>query len=157
MIDIRKVGDEITEVNGIARVEPGPRRYTAIATTELLSDEITARHYFAPFQRQALTKDIRLTFEGNDYVIGGSGDPVVDGAGQPVMVTHYAVDAAGRPIRLGEPMAYINWKQRRTDRTFYVYLKQIADDGQERFLLQNDFPTFEEAISLATTLAAAAG
>lgn len=155
-MEIRKLGDEITDIDGIVRIEPGPRRYTEIATTKLLANEVTASHYHAPYERQARTKDRSMIFEGQSYVIAADGDPVADQKGEPVMVTHYAIDALGRPIRLGEPMSFINWKQRRTDRTFYVYRKQFADDGIERFLPEGDRPTFEEALSLATTIAAAA-
>lgn len=155
-MEIKKIGDDITEIDGVVRIEPGPRRYTEIATLELLSNEITASHYHAPFQRQARTKDRKITFEGETYVVSEEGDPVVDEQGAPVMITHYAIDAIGRPIRLGEPMSFINWKQRKTDRTFYVYRKQVADDGVERFLLEGDRATYEEAMSLATTIAAAA-
>lgn len=65
-MNIVKVGDTITEIDGKVRIEPGPVRRRAIATKALLADEITASHYKVG-ARDALRKPIKLG-EMMDYI-----------------------------------------------------------------------------------------
>jgi hypothetical protein len=44
-MDIKKLGDTITEIDGKVRIEIGHVRRTEVATEELLSNEVTAAHY----------------------------------------------------------------------------------------------------------------
>ena len=45
MPTFHRVNENLLQIGATVRVERGPRRVEAIATTELLSDEATAAHY----------------------------------------------------------------------------------------------------------------
>jgi hypothetical protein len=82
---------------------------------------------------------------------------------------HYKVggrDALGKPIKLGAPMDYIDWRS--SERAFYVYTRLDLKAGDTdpvtkkksaveftRWMLAGDRPTEHEALSLGTQLAAA--
>ena len=98
----------VVEIEGKVRIEPGPLRQRAVATKQLIADEVTARHYRV---------------------------------GEP--------DALGKTIKLGNEIDYIHW--RNAAEVFYVYL---LDAKTGRFLPQGQRDTYEEALSVATELAA---
>jgi hypothetical protein len=119
-MDVKKIGDTITEFDGKARIEIGPLRKQAVASKELLSDEVTAAH----------------------YKVGGR-------------------DALGKPIELGKPMDYIDWKSQ--ERAYTVYeLAPVTTtvDGKDktvtRWLPRGSYPTEAEAMSQAIAIATAA-
>jgi hypothetical protein len=86
-----------------------------------------------------------------------------------VTAAHYKVggrDALGKPIKLGAPMDYIDWRS--GERAFYVYTRLDLKAGDvdpvskkksavefTRWMLAGDRPTEHEALSLGTQLAAA--
>lgn len=147
---IAKISDTITEVDDIVRIEPGHVRKQAIATAELLSDEVTARHYHLP--KTVKVKDLDAPYKQADgswrVKNGKTGEVSVFTAEQgDETVTLYAIDAKSKAIEEGQTMDYIDWKSR--ERVFYVYL---LVDG--RWESRGDRPTYEVALSLATDLAA---
>ena len=89
--DIISLGDKV-------RIERGHCRRNAVATKELLSNDVTAAHYFA---------GMRKVSEGGKTV------------------EKVGIDALGKPIVLGEPMDYIDWKS--PERAWYLY--QMDKDG----------------------------
>lgn len=140
-MDIKRVGDgDVIEIDGKFRIEKGPKRLKAVATAELLDDEVTAAHYHAPRKVKKTVKQ-----DGKDVV---------------VEVTEVAVDALGKPIELGKEMNYIDWKNRRTNFTYYVYqLKDVEEkdkDGKKtvvkRFIPLGDYPDEMAALSYVTSL-----
>lgn len=67
-----------------------------------------------------------------------------------VTARHYklgALDAKGKKIVLGEPMDYIDWRNRK-EKTYNVYA-----EVDSRYKLEGEYPTEEEALSTATSLA----
>lgn len=62
------------------RIEPGPRRVTAVVTEELLDNAVTATHY---------------ALEINDTPEG--------------VPPRQGIDAFGKPIVIGEEMTYLDW------------------------------------------------
>ncbi len=123
----------ITDIDDVYRIEPGPVRKKAVASEELLSDEVTARHYFAGVRKEpAYDREGKLR---------------TDPDGKPVYIEHVGVDANGRQIKLGEEMEYIDWKSK--DRTYYVYKRDEDDDG--RFNKVGAYPTHDEAMSFILT------
>lgn len=44
-LEIKRLNEALIEIDGRVRVERGPRMLTAVATEELLSNEVTASHY----------------------------------------------------------------------------------------------------------------
>lgn len=89
-------------------IETGPFIKTAVATPELLADDVTATHYAV-----------------------GKGDQT------------------GKPIVLGEPMTYADW--RNPDRAWNVYQWGLGD-GTWRWLKVSAEPSEVAAITLASTL-----
>jgi hypothetical protein len=95
----------ILQIGDTIRIESGPVLRQAEATTELLANDQTADHYQAP--RKATADEIAdanvLTDEGQRLFL----------------------DAKGQPIRLGEPMHYLDWlghgQQDEGATGFYVY------------------------------------
>lgn len=116
---IKRVSPELTEIDGAIRVESGPARIEAVATEELLSNDVTASHYYA-------------------------GTKMVDG------VEKVGVDANGKPIKLGQKMTYIDWRNRRSNIAWYVYAK----DETGRFAKVGTHDKEDDAMSQATSLAA---
>ena len=82
------------------RIEPGPRRVTAVVTTELLDDSVTATHY---------------ALEINDTPEG--------------VPPRQGIDALGKPIELGEEMTYLDWvgAQNGTPGSTVFYLYELDD------------------------------
>lgn len=97
-MQIKRLSETVTEIDGAIRVERGPVRRSEVATTELLSDEVTAGHYRVGGV-DALGKTIALgkTMDFIDWKGGGGAFYVYqrDAAGrfQPVG-THETEDAA---------------------------------------------------------------
>lgn len=134
-----QIGDDDTI--GSKRIEPGPVKKTAKATKELLSNDVTADHYFAG-QRQ----------------IGEDAD------GNPIM--HTGVDADGRTIEEGAEINYLDWlgHQRGEEGCSCFYLYQLRErTAAEKKALEiegpstvwaevGQFPTEDEAISAALAL-----
>lgn len=58
-MQIVKVSETATEIDGKVRIDTGPRRKQAVATEEILGDEVTATHYKVG-GRDALGKVIAL-------------------------------------------------------------------------------------------------
>ena len=72
-------------------------------------------------------------------------------------VDKVGIDALGKPIKLGEPMDYIDWKN--PEKVFYVYRREEVTVGKkkakaERFVLKGNRPDYEAALSFATELVA---
>lgn len=82
----------VLEFDGKVRIEPGPVKKRAVATAELLSDAVTAEHYFAG------TRTIE------------EGGKTVEKIGR---------DRLGKPIEMGKPIDYFDWKS--PVRRFYLY------------------------------------
>lgn len=139
-MEFRRDGD-IVYIGDKLAVERGARRVTAVATTELLSNEQTADHYFAG------TRVIGADADGED-------------------VTREGVDALGEKIEVGKEMTYLDWVgfQREGDgktEAFYVY-RMEAPTTAEAKARNSDEPfwhekgvhdTEEQAISAALELA----
>lgn len=143
-----KIGDKITELDGIVRIEPGPRRKREVATKELLSEAATASHYYEPFERPATSGDRSVKVGDEEFVVGAGRGTVLKG--QTVM--QHALDAQGKPIRMDEPFDYIDWRNRR-DEVFYIYRLEGEEPGRWRKRgRQRGYETFEEAMTFATDL-----
>jgi hypothetical protein len=117
-MQFKKLSPTLTEIDGAVRVESGPVRKHAIATTDLLSDAVTAAH----------------------YKVGGR-------------------DALGKPIKIGEPMDYIDWLS--SDRAWYVYQNvgtrsvamKVGDPKQViDWELKGSFDNEPDALTAATAL-----
>lgn len=54
-----EINETLTEIDGRVRIESGPKRVVAVATNELLDDEVTASHYAAG-KKDAVGKPIVL-------------------------------------------------------------------------------------------------
>lgn len=163
-MDVQYKENGIVEIDGRIRIEPGPRLLTGTATPELLSDAVTAAHYRAPFQRPATQKDgdSVIVFNGERFIVGpGGGDEVRDVVtGQLKFVTQYSVDALGKPIILGQPMTYADWKSKwkngGPEAAWNVYALEDPDGPGElvaRWNKKGIFETQALAMSAATTLA----
>ena len=139
-MDIRKVSDDLIYVGSDMVIERGPVRRQAVATEELLDDKVTASHYYA----------------GTRKARHGAG--TIDKVGR---------DSLGRPIVLGQPMDYIDWKS--PERCFYVkkLLKIAKGDVDpitgkkavvpiDRYMPAGDhaYPTYEAALGATVELAA---
>ncbi len=69
-------------------------------------------------------------------------------------------DAIGNTIKIGQPMTYVDWRNRKIETAFYVYqketVKELDKHGVEidvvRFMPRGNFETFDEALSHASGL-----
>lgn len=120
---VRKPGG-IIEIEGRVRIEAGPVRRNAVATAELLSDEVTASHYQVG-KPDAFGKPIKLG-EKMDYIDWKAPERVFY-VYELAEVARGAVD----PLT-GEPAAV----------------------GLTRWMPKGDRPSEAEALTLATDLAA---
>lgn len=130
----------LIEISDTIRIEDAPPRKQAVATKELLDNAVTAKHYQGP--RKATKEEID--------------DPNVMTKG----TERFFPDSFGKPIELGKPMDYIDWKCAPEARVWNVYQLQTFDekdkDGKpvkvDRFMPAGTFPTMEEANAFAITL-----
>ncbi len=130
----------LIEISKRVLIEDAPPRKQAVATEELLDDAMTASHYKAP--RKATKEEI--------------GDPTILTKGDLRLFP----DSMGKPIELGKPMDYIDWRCAEADRVWNVYeLKEFAEKDKDdkpikvqRFVCAATFPTMEEANAFAITL-----
>lgn len=120
------------------RIERGPALKTAKATPEMLSDEKTASHYYAPRP-----------------MVNAQGHPYKNKSGKPKM--EYARDAVGNPIELNKEFTFLDWKNPDTY-VWYVYERFprevyvndpktgaiLMDDDTEEPLTQVNESNFEE-------------
>lgn len=143
------------------RIEQGPPLVRAKATQELLSNDKTATHYRAP-----------------QPVRGPDGKVIESRKGKPVM--DQPLDALGKPIRLGEEMAYLDHMLPGDRHGWYVYERQPReiyvtdpnsgavmvdpDDGKPLTTVREDnfeergyFPSREEAEAEVARLSGEAG
>lgn len=129
MVDIKKLRDGLTEIDGRVRIEVGPARKRDIATPELLGDA-TASHYHLP--RREKVKDAKT--------------------GKLVEKVVHAIDAFGKPIKEGEPFDYIDWKA--AHETHYVYRLEAdpEDKARQSWQPHGAFDTYEKALSAALPL-----
>ena len=137
-MEVKRLNDNLFEISNDkkkARIERGPRRITAKATKELLDDKNTASHYFAG-ERDATAADAHVVV-----------DDAPNGDKKPGKIT--GRDATGKPIKLGEPMTYIDLKNRKKNPVWYVYLH----DGQY-FQHAGEEETYDAALSAALNLVA---
>jgi hypothetical protein len=76
-----------------------------------------------------------------------------------VTANHYAIgkrDAGGKPIELGQPFDYIDWKS--AERAYYVYRLEAVNSPSgkaravSRWALQGVYPDYETALSQSITL-----
>lgn len=124
-MDIKRISETLTEIDGKIRIERGPARRREVATAELLG-EATASHYHLPRTEKV-------------------DDPET---GKKVQVTIFAKDALGKDIVEGQPFDFIDWKGEYN--TFYVYLK----DEEGLWQPQGAHDAEDAAMSQAVTLAA---
>lgn len=111
---ITKIGENITQIGDKVRVEVGPKLLEAIATEELLSDDVTAGHY--QVGRRDSVGDIIVLGEPMKYLAWGGrttpGEqshyvyqvtprPVLDEAGAPVL------DESGAPTFVDDPNHWV--------------------------------------------------
>jgi hypothetical protein len=94
------------------RICRSPRRLVAMATRELLSDDVTATHYkeLLPVKEVAIDPETGRKFTR----------PKTEG-GKPVM--RAGIDARGREIKLGQEMEYLDWRRRKLNPVWNVYQK----------------------------------
>lgn len=125
-----------TLVGGCVLIEEGPQRRREVATAEILSDRVTAAHYFA---------GERELPAGPAVVAGGRRPKKSD---QPKTAKRVGVDAKGRPIKIGEPFEFIDWLN--PVRVFWIYVR----DGEGRWIHADpdQAPTRDEAINVALGL-----
>ena len=109
-----------------ARIERGPRKITAKATKELLSDDVTASHYFAG-ERDTPAGAVGIGNKKPEKIVG--------------------LDANGKQIKIGEDMTYIDWKNRNTNSVWHIYLH----DG-ERYQSSGQAETQDVALTAAINL-----
>lgn len=140
-----KTTGNITDIDDRIRIEPAHVHKKAVATEELLSDDVTARHYYAGVRKEP--------------VYQANGEPRKDPDGNQMYSERVGVDSLGKPIKLGEEMDYIDWKGK--ERVYNVYQKVAVkdDEGVERMVYQkvDEFDTHDEAMSHAVTLASNGG
>lgn len=111
---------QILQIGDTVRIEPGPVLKRAEATKELLSNDVTADHYVGP--RKATQDEIA--------------DPNVLTIGDQV----FRVDAEGKPIQLGEEIAYLDWlghhngEEGSTGYYVYAYEPMTPAERKERGL-----------------------
>jgi hypothetical protein len=91
-VEIRKISDTITEIDGKVRIEVGHVRRRDVATKELLDDKVTAAHYQvgAP---DAVGKAIKLG-EPMDYI---------DWRSEERVYYVYRREMVVEPLKLDEP------------------------------------------------------
>lgn len=113
MTEITRRGDTIILGNDEVRIEEGFARKTATATEELLHDDNTAPHYYE----------------------GTRPEPFVTPKGDTVTISKKGVDSIGNPIKLGEPMVYLDYggKVAAPERCFYIFAKRPIDPTKEFF------------------------
>ena len=102
--DIREVHEDRVEIGSDFLLERGPARVVATANAEVLSNEVSAVHYFLPRE----LKDAQ-------------GQTVLQRNGKPVM--QHARDAYGRPIREGEEFTYLDWLAPKEEWPWYLARK----------------------------------
>jgi hypothetical protein len=86
------------------RLERGPRRVTAKATKEVLSNDVTASHYRLP-----------------EPIKDSKGQTIKGKSGKPIL--SHALDAMGQPIKEGEDFTYLDYGQDRVQMPWYVYTR----------------------------------
>jgi len=125
---------QIKQISPRVRVEPGPVVREEECTEALLADEKTAKHY------QLTPKD------------PATGDFYRDDKGGHIG----SRDAIGRPIELGKPMRYLDY---RGPRVWKIYLWEDHDDHRQGgwYAYVEEHPEYEDAIMAATKLAAKEG
>ena len=127
------------EINdGVVVIDTTPLRKRATATTELLSNDMTATRYYAG-SKAVLFKD---TF----------GKTVLD-AKTSQLKTKMVVgkDSLGKPIVLGKAFDYLDWKNPK--RVFQVYVLRKVN-GVKRLMPEgNPYDSADAAMTAATTLA----
>jgi len=105
-----RLGEQLVEIGGKVRIERGPKLKTGKATEELLSDDVTAKHYHLP--RKVTNKD-----------------------GSTEMV--FARDAKGKVIKHGEELTYLDWIG---EHHWYVYAlrTEVLKDASGNDLLDEN-------------------
>lgn len=152
-MDVKRISDTLTEVTGpggTVRIEKGPARFREKATEALLSDDVTAEHYFAGKRKERIGVTDPRTRK-----------PRVGPDGKPVMreVEKIGVDAMGKPIKVGETHDFIDWKGTRPP-VFTVYRledvphRKIKGKTVPRFMPKGAHADPDAAMSQAVTLAA---
>lgn len=139
-----KTTGSMTDIDDFIRIEPGHKHKKAVATEELLSDEVTARHYYAGVRKEPV------------YL--ANGEQRKDPDGNLVYADRVGIDALGKPIELGKEMDYIDWKSK--ERSYNVYKKTLVkgvdgDADRQVWKKVGEFDTHDEAMSHAVTLASA--
>jgi hypothetical protein len=117
MAEARRIGN-ILAIGDTIRIEPGPALIRAVATPELLANDVTADHYQAP--RDATPEEIASKdFDTPEGVF-------------------YAKDAMGQPIVLGQEMAYLDWLGDRNGNegatVFYTYAHEPRTAAERKAL-----------------------
>ena len=124
-----RINSDLVEIDGIARVERGPKTCVAIATEALLDDAVTAGHYFANLTEKELAE-------------------FPEGSPHPPK----SFDALGKPIYIGEEMTYRDWLG---EPWYHVYQweEPIEKDKEGIWTKVGEFATEAEAVSEATKIA----
>lgn len=104
-MEIVRLNATLIEIDGRVRAEQGPRLIETVATLEILSDEVTASHY-----KQTATPEMVAAAERD-----------VDPQPYPPGFAKNACDKFGRPIVIGQPFAYLDWKAPKEAWPWHVY------------------------------------
>lgn len=131
---VRNKDNSLITVAERFRIQRGPRRIVAVASEETLSDEVTAKHYYAGV-RKVKTRD---------------------GAGRVKMVEKVGIDCRGEPIEIGKEFEYVDWRGRNRNPVWTVFEHVKTDEIlmnqgpmkgrkilQERWLSPKDYFLFD--------------
>jgi hypothetical protein len=121
---------QITQVGHNVRIEPGPMRRREVASEEILSDDVTASHYHAP-------KEV-------DVIDKATGKPTGE------KETVVAVDSFGKPIDLGQPFDFVDWKSE--VRAWNVYRLETVE-AANMWVHKGSHANEQDALSQAVELA----
>lgn len=154
---------ELTDGKTIVRVDQGPVRKTATATSELLDDKVTDARYHAP--RKIKAAALPKQFHRREGIVYRCRKTRVEKVFKPEdEVTIYALGSNGKPIELGKPMEYLDrlsptvefcvYREESETRTITDPVsKQPKTVTRSRFKKRaGPFATEEEAIAAALEL-----
>lgn len=106
-MDIQRLSDTLIEIDGRVRCERGPRLIEVDkATPEILSDDVTARHYHRggvdKFGRTIVIDEFEGDVYGPDVISAITRRPIPNSG--PLLQR-----GSGALVRAGQPFAYLDW------------------------------------------------